>query len=393
MRIVEVKPNNPTVIIGAGPYGLSIAAYLQAQGIPALVFGKPMESWHNMPEGMYLKSVWSASTFFDPAGKYSLNRYIATTNTSRQEPIPLSLFLKYGHWFQQQAVSHVDPTYVQSLTSDGKQFHVDLADGRTVKASKVVVAVGISSFAYIPDFARSLPITLASHTQFHKDFSGFKGRKVAVVGSGQSGLESAALLHEAGADLELLARSSITWINRKLYDRTGPAKHIFYPPSDVGPPGLNWLVSFPLIFRRFPETTRHLMDRRAVRPAGAQWLQQRVEGHVRLTANTQIIKAVAQGPVLRLELSDGTTREVDHLFLGTGYQPNTDKLAFIDPTLREQVQQYNGYPLQNKWFESSVPNLYFVGALAGHTFGPICRFVAGSKVAAQQIARHAAEAV
>jgi cation diffusion facilitator CzcD-associated flavoprotein CzcO len=387
-----VKSNNPTVVIGAGPYGLSIAAYLQAQGVPTLVFGKPMESWHNMPDGMYLKSVWSASTFFDPAGKYSLNRYIASTDAVRQEPIPLSLFLNYAHWFQQHAVTHVDPTYVQSLASDGKQFHLDLVDGRTVKASKVVVAAGIASFAYIPDFAQHLPITLASHTQFHKDFSGFKGRRVAVLGSGQSGLESAALLHEAGADVELIARSSVTWINRKLYDRTGPAKHIFYPPSDVGPPGLNWLVSFPLVFRRFPDKARQVMDKRAVRPAGAQWLQQRVEGQVRLTASTHIVKATVQGRVLCLELSDGTTREVDHLLLGTGYRPNIDKLAFIDPALRQQVQCYNGYPLQNKWFESSVPNLYFVGALAGHTFGPICRFVAGSKVAAQQIARHAAQA-
>jgi NADPH-dependent 2,4-dienoyl-CoA reductase/sulfur reductase-like enzyme len=102
---------------------------------------------------------------------------------------------------------------------------------------------------------------------------------------------------------------------------------------------------------------------------------------------------VVQGPVLHLELSDGTTREVDHLFLGTGYRPTINKLTFIDPALREQVRQSNGYPLQNKWFESSVPHLYFVGALAGHTFGPICRFVAGSKAAAQQIARHVAEAV
>jgi len=109
--------------------------------------------------------------------------------------------------------------------------------------------------------------------------------------------------------------------------------------------------------------------------------------------NTQIVKATAQGSGVCIELSDGTTREVDYLFLGTGYQPNLDKLAFIDPILRQQVQQHNGYPIQNEWFESSVPHLYFVGTLAGHTFGPICRFVAGAKVPAQQIARHTAQDV
>ena len=392
-EIVKMKQDDATVVIGAGPYGLSVAAYLKARGIPTLIFGKPMEFWQNMPSGMYLKSIWSASSLFDPIGMYSLNRYLAATNTPRQEPIPLPLFLNYGHWFQQNAVPDVDPTYVQSLSRDGKYFHLDLVDGRTVKASRVVIASGISSFTHMPDFAQHLPPTLASHTQAHSDFTSFRGRNMIVVGGGQSGLESAALLHEVGAEVELITRGPVIWINRKLYYRTGPAKHIFYPPSDVGPPVLNWLIAFPLIFSRLPDKTRYLVNKRAVRPAGARWLRPRVEGHVRLTPNTQIVKATAQGSGVCIELSDGTTREVDYLFLGTGYQPNLDKLAFIDPILRQQVQQHNGYPIQNEWFESSVPHLYFVGTLAGHTFGPICRFVAGAKVPAQQIARHTAQAV
>jgi len=381
--------DNPTVVIGAGPYGLSVAAHLIALGIPTLVFGKPMEFWQNMPSGMYLKSVWSASTFADPAGKYSLNRFVAATCTCQQDPIPLPFFLNYGQWFQQNAVPDIDPTYVDSLVHDGKGFRLDLSDGRTVKAHRVIVAVGISLFTFVPDFAHDLPTTLASHTQMHKDFTRFRGSRVVVIGSGQSGLESAALLHEAGADVELIARGPVIWIDRKLYDRTGPARHIFYPPSDVGPPGLNWLVSFPLFFSRLPDKMRYQADRRAVRPAGAQWLRPRVEGQVRITEHTHIMKATVQGQGLSLELNDGTTREVDHLFLGTGYRPDINKLPFINPALRQQVQENNGYPILNEWFESSVPHLHFVGALAGHTFGPICRFVTGAKVPARQIARHA----
>lgn len=384
--------NGTTAIIGSGPYGLSVAAHLKARDIPVLVFGKPMEFWQNMPEGLCLKSVWSASTLSDPAGMYSLNNYIGATNTPRQEPIPLPLFLDYSRWFQQHTVPDVDPTYVQWLACDGKQFQLDLADGRSIKVNKVVVAVGISLFTHIPDYARALPNTLASHTQDHTDLTRFSGRNVAVVGSGQSALEYAALLHEAGASVELIARGPVLWVNRKLYDYTGPAKHIFYPPSDVGPPGLNWLIAYPLIYRRLPDKTRYLFDKRAVRPAGAKWLRSRVEGFVRITENTQIVKATENGQSLQLELSDGTSREVEYLFFGTGYQPNLDKVKFIDPALRQQIQQHNGYPLQNEWFESSVPNLYFVGAVAGHTFGPLCRFVAGAKIPAQQITRHAVSA-
>ncbi len=379
--------NDTHVVIGAGPYGLSIAAHLKARSIPTLVFGKPMEFWQHMPSGLYLKSVWSASTLFDPDGKYSLDRYCTTTGRPRQEPLSLQMFLDYGAWFQRQAVPDVDTTYVRELAQDGASFRIELEDGRRIQARRVVVASGIAPFYYVPEFARGLPAELASHTQAHRDLSQFAGREVAVIGSGQSALESSALLHEAGAQVELIARGPVIWINRALYHRTGPARHIFYPPSDVGPPGLNWLVATPLIFRRFPDKTRYALDRRAVRPAGAEWLRSRVEGRVRITPHTQVVRATPRGEKLEIELSDGSKRTVDHLLMGTGYRPDIHKLTFIDPALREQILGSGGYPLLNEWFESSVPHLHFAGALANHSFGPICRFVAGAKIPARQILR------
>lgn len=383
-----MKHSDSTVIIGAGPYGLSVAAHLRAHNKPMQIFGKSMEFWQKMPSNMYLKSFWSAASLSSPGGKYNLDHYAAVTKTKEQKPIPLPYFLDYCHWFQEHNVPEIDPTFVQSLRRDGQDFEVDLQDGRTIKAGNVVVATGIAPFAHIPEYARDLPKELAAHTQEHTDLTPFKGRNVLVVGRGQSALEYAALLHEAGATVEVIARGPIIWIDRKLYDHTGPARHIFYPPSDVGPPGLNWVIAFPLVFSRLPDKARNTVDRRAVRPAGAQWLRHRVEGKVHLTPDTEIVKATPQGQGLLCELSDGTTREIDYLFLGTGYEAHLDKLDFIDPSLRKQVQDRDGYPVQNSWFESSVPNLYFVGALSGYTFGPICRFVTGAGSAARQISRH-----
>ena len=382
--------NDMTAVIGAGPYGLAVAAHLKANHLPMAIFGKPMEFWRQMPPAMYLKSSWSAISISEPSGDYSLNRFSQKTGAPRQEPVPLQTFLKYGQWFQEHVVPEVDQTYVNRLAHDGATFHLEMADGRTIQAKRVVVAAGIASFANIPGFAHNLPKSLASHSQDHSDFSSFKGKRVAVVGSGQSALESAALLHEAGADVELIARGPINWISRKLYYYTGPMKRIFYPPSDVGPPGVNWIVSFPLLFKRLPQETRASLDERSVRPAGAKWLRSRVEGHFRQTPHTLITNATERGEGLHLTLSDGTTREVDHILLGTGYQPNVDALTFIDPALRERVQRHDQQPILNDWFESSVRGMYFVGALAGYSFGPLCRFVVGSKVAARQIARHAA---
>ena len=58
-----------TAIVGAGPYGLSIAAHFRSRGIPFRIFGRPMDSWlAHMPKGMMLKSDGFASNIYDPDG-------------------------------------------------------------------------------------------------------------------------------------------------------------------------------------------------------------------------------------------------------------------------------------------------------------------------------------
>jgi cation diffusion facilitator CzcD-associated flavoprotein CzcO len=380
-------------VIGAGPYGLASAAHLRALGIPTCVFGKTMEFWQRMPPGMHLKSIWAASSIADPTGEYSLDHFTQLSHTAPVEPVPLPYFVDYGRWFQQRTVPKVDPTYVRLLVRDGRRFRLELEDGRSLRVGKAIVATGIQSFAFVPEFARHLPPELASHSQDHREFNRFKGRSVAVVGRGQSAVQTAAFLHEAGAaEVEMLARGPVIWIDRRLYRYTGPMRRLFYPSSDVGPPGLNWLIHFPQIFRCLPETVRSRVEGRATRPAGAPWLRHRVERLVRITSGVEIVRATAQGERLHCELTDGTTREVDHLVVATGYRPSLRKLGFIDPALRDDLQERDGYPLLNRWFESSVPDLHFVGAVASYNFGPLCRFVAGTKAAGRQIAQRTVSA-
>ncbi len=380
-----------TAVIGAGPYGLSVAAHLRARGVPTHVVGEPMESWQRMPARMALKSVWSASSLADPDGAFSLDRYCRTTGAVATEPIPLPYFMDYARWFQEHAVPEVDRVRVRCLQLKGNSFQLLLSDGRTFTAGRVVVAIGVRQFAFVPQFAHRLPPHLASHSGEHIDFSRFRDCRVAVVGSGQSALESAAILTEEGAHVELIARGPVHWINRSLYHHGGPVRHLLYPPTDVGPPGLNWLCAAPMLMRTLPVGVRMRIQRRAVRPAGAQWLRGRVEGKLPITAFTHVLGAEPYGDGLRLCLSDGTSRDVDHVLLGTGYRPKVREIPFVDPTLREQVSQRDGFPVLNQWFESSVPGLHFVGGLAGRTFGPICSFVAGARVTAQQVARRATE--
>lgn len=379
-----------TVIIGAGPYGLAAAAHLKDRNIPTLIFGKPLEFWQKMPPDMFLKSTWASLNISDPHHAYTLQAFGKMHQIARQEPVALKTFLAYAQWYLQQIKLEIDQTFVKTLAQDGSNFHVEMEDGRTVKAGRVLIATGVAPFPCIPDFAHQLPSSLVSHSQDHRDFLAFQGKSVVVVGRGQSAFESAALLAEAGANVELIGRGPVVWIDRRLYRYTGFAKRIFYPPSDIGPAGISWLVAFPQIFRRISNQRRSAIDMRCVRPAVAPWLRSRVEGCFIITPNTSIIEAKEQSEMLHLKLSDGSTRQVDHVVLGTGYQPEVETLSYIDPVLRKQIQKHNGYPILNQWFESSVPHLYFSGALAAYNFGPICRFVTGSGASARQLARHAA---
>src|SRR5216684_2298166 len=78
-RVVNVAllPDECEVaVIGAGPYGLAVAAHLKAAGLGTRAFGDPMSSWRNsMPKGMKLLSPWSATHIADPAKRFSLDRF------------------------------------------------------------------------------------------------------------------------------------------------------------------------------------------------------------------------------------------------------------------------------------------------------------------------------
>jgi pyridine nucleotide-disulfide oxidoreductase len=386
----HIPARKTTAVIGAGPYGLSVAAHLLHAKVPTRVFGVPMEFWRKMPAEMHLKSVWSASSLADPMGAFSLDRYCEAEHIAHSEPIPLSLFMDYSLWFQRQAVNEVEQAYVTRLSRRDHLFHLEMSDGSDVCAGRVVVAIGIGRFAHVPTYARVLPSHLASHTGAQTDYSRFRGCRVMVVGGGQSGLETAAFLLEAGAEVELITRGPVRWISRRLYGHRGLARHLLYPPTDVGPPGLNWLCGSPRLMSKLPVGLRRGIEARAVRPAGAQWLRSRVEGKVPSSPGIQIVEAWPCNSGLRLRLSDGSMRDVDHLFLGTGYHPDVGKISFLDPALRDQVHQRAGLPVLDNGFESSVPGLHFVGGLAGWTFGPICRFVAGARATARQVTRRAA---
>ncbi|HEX8691983.1 MAG TPA: NAD(P)-binding domain-containing protein [Longimicrobium sp.] len=376
------------IVIGAGPYGLAAAERLHAAGVETRVFGRAMDFWAAMPRGMKLRSSWEASHIGDPDGPHSLGAYEAWREGALSRPVPLDDFIAYGRWMQARAVPHLEDRRVERVERAGRGFRVRLEDGETVHARRVAVAAGIAPFARRPAEARGLPAERASHVSEHRDLSVFRGRRVLVVGGGQSALESAALLHEAGAEVEVVARAPRIHFLRgdTVRGALGGLARLAYTREDVGPPGINRIVSAPRLLRSLPRPLRDWVSRRAIRPAGSQWLRPRLAG-VTLRTGRRLVRAAPEGGGVAVTLDDGTRCTADHLLLGTGYQVDVARYPFLPPELLRELRHAGGYPVLSAGMESSVPGLHFLGAPAALSFGPLMRFVSGSHYAATRLVR------
>lgn len=375
------------VVIGAGPYGLSAAAHLRAAGVELRVFGEVMEFWtRHMPAGMLVRSEWDGSHFSDPAGAFTLGAYERATSQQLPERIPLTEFVRYGQWFQRQAVPDVESRRVTLVEPLGEGFRVRLDDGEAVAARRVVVATGLTDFASRPEVFASLPVSLVSHTSEECDLSRFAGQRVAVVGAGQSALESAALLTEGGADVEVLTRRPVVyWLGQGKNTReAGRLAHLLYPPGAVGPLGINWIVQLPELYRALPRRVQDRVSVRALRPAGSGWLRSRLAG-VPITTGAAVAAATPLANGVRLTLSDGSTREVDHVLIGVGYRIDVDRYVFLDPAIRRAIARRDAHPELRAGFESSVRGLHFLGAASMPSYGPLMRFVAGTGFTAKEL--------
>ncbi len=238
---------------------------------------------------MFLRSYRKQSSIADPERALSLDAYEARTGKKLGTPVSLSEFIDYGLWFQQQAQVEVDPRRVGRVTANGAGFELQLSDGEALAAQNVVIAAGIGAFPWKPPPFDALDTPLVSHSSEHTDYTGFRDNRVLVIGAGQSALEAATFLQEAGASTEILVRRpALRFLHgESLNERNGLLGRVLYPEWSVGPPGVNLLVGLPTLYRRLPTRIAEPLAYRAIRPAASLRLQSKLE-HVRVSTGRTV---------------------------------------------------------------------------------------------------------
>lgn len=391
------------IIIGAGPYGLSLAAHLRGRGIGCRVFGRPMGNWRSrMPQGMHLKSDGFASNLFDPGWSFTLKEFCRQQNIGYADegvPVAIENFIAYGEAFQRRFVPGVEEREVVGLADAPGGFAATLDDGEIVAAGKVVVAVGISDFPYLPPVFADVPAAYLSHASQHAALDAFRGREVAIVGSGSSAIDLAALLHEMGAGVRLVARRP----QLRFHDRTERGDRRWFddsrrPVTGIGPGWRNvFYTTTPQLFRHLPDDMRRRIITQAHGPAGGWFMRDRILGKVPIVEGmTPQRTAVKDGRItLQLAGPDGREQTVsaDHVIAATGYKVDLRAVKFLEPELRERIAAFDHAPVLSRHFETSVPGLYVVGPAASWSFGPLFRFVHGVGFATPRVARHVASSV
>jgi thioredoxin reductase len=384
-----------TAIVGAGPYGLSIAAHLRKRGLSFRIFGPPMDTWiSHMPKGMCLKSDGFASDLYDPDRAFTLKQFCAERGIPYADmgiPVRLETFTAYGLAFRDRMVPELENVKVVGIRRNESGFAITLNNGETFSARRVVLAVGVTHFEYLPENLAHLSEQFLTHSARHHEVSVFKGGKVVVIGGGASALDMAGLLHRAGADVELVARKKELKFHSK---PTGKPRSwwekLRHPDSGLGP-GLRSRIfaNAPWAFQYLPESARIDLVKRALGPSGGYFIHDLVVGQLPLHLGCTIERADVEGSNVRLHLKseDGTSKELvtGHLIAATGYKVNLGRLDFLSDEIRSDIRTLGGAPILSRGFESSVPGLYFAGLAAANSFGPVMRFAFGAGFAAKRI--------
>jgi cation diffusion facilitator CzcD-associated flavoprotein CzcO len=373
--------NTDLLIIGAGPFGLALAAQASHDRIEHLLVGKPMEFWRqNMPKGMFLRS--ACDWHLDPLNVHTIGSFLHSQAKIPQdvEPLSLDFYLSYAEWFQQQKNIQALPVYVQgldhSVTDDC--FSATTFDGEVINARSVVLAPGFKHFAHVPDeLMARLPVGGFEHTSQFIDFSKARNKRYLIIGGRQSAFEWAALLLEAGAAAVHLSHrhaspafkvADWSWVN----------------------PLVDNMVENPTWFRRLSQEEKDDVSHRLWAEGRLKvepWLESRLKSNrVNIWPQTELVSCTQhEDGELAVTLSNGKAINVDKIVLATGYMVDIARLPIWSADLLDRLETRNGFPVLDDHFETSIPGLFITSMAATQDFGPFFGFTISVRTSAKLI--------
>jgi thioredoxin reductase len=347
---------------------------------------------------MHLKSEGFASSLYDPDAEFTLEAYCKENSLSYAHiglPVPIETFISYALEFQRRYVPKLENSLVTSIMPAAEGFELATDKGETLWAKRVVVSAGIMNFANLPPILAGLPERWLTHSSQHSDLSKFKGRRVAVLGAGASAFDTAALLHQGGADVEIIARRPVIQFQPAPDEPRSLMESIKAPRSGLG---TGWrsrmCTDIPLIFYQLPQSLRIRAVERHLGPAPCWFIRDTVDGHVPMHLGTTLTGAEIAGDRIRIAFTQrdrqGKSIEVDHVIAATGYKIAVSRLKFLDDRIQSRLRKEADAPILDRQFQSSIPGLYFIGGVAAYNFGPLLRFAYGAKYVAKRLSAHLA---
>jgi FAD-dependent urate hydroxylase len=365
------------LVVGAGPYGVAVAAQAIERGVETVVVGRPMSFWtDHMPEGMFLRS--GIDWHLDASGVDTFEAFIEDSGLSSAQidPVPIDLFRQYAAWFQSQKHLSVRDRHVSRLDRNEDAFVASLDDGTQIAADVVVVAPGAAYFRQFPEWASVLPEGIGTHTCDLVRFQELSGARVLVIGGRQSAYEWAALLGENGAErVDVVHRHDLPRFERVSWKFVDP-----YIDATLSRRG--WWRSLSdteqgEIAQKFWQVGRLSLE---------WWLTPRlVDKRIRSWPGTHVVEtAVGDGDTVAVALSSGERLTFDRLVFATGYKVDLPRVPYLNG-LAGGIEMVDGFPVLDEAFQSSMSGLYITGLASTRDFGPFFGFTKGCPTAATLI--------
>ena len=352
------RPIQPTdtLIVGAGPAGLATAAELARRGIPYRLVERGAtlgSTWEHLYDSLTLHTGRHMSTL--PGMRYARGTSLFP---SRQE------FLQY---LRQYAARHglVVETNAEVLAVERNVdgWTATLATGERIRARHLVMATGIVANPRLPELpGREEYAGRVLHAVEYRRPTEFVGRRVLVVGVGNSGGEIGSELARAGAKVTVAVRSGAHVVPRQI--GPFPAQYLRYLVGKLPRPAQEQVLGAiqRRMQRRFgppvlPRPPHSALD--AIPLIGFHLVDCIREGLVELKLAAPVA-FTTEG----VRFSDGTADRYDAVILATGYAPALKPLGGL---VRVDAK---GFALRSDRVTSADhPGLWFVGHNYDHTGG------------------------